>query len=134
MIADLVVNHTSDRHPWFKSARASYTSPYRDFYVWRDEPGEEQAPVFPDQEKSVWTYDERAGQYYLHRFYKHQPDLNVTNPAVRDEIAKVIGFWLEARAVRVPGGRGAVPDRDPGGTRVEDAPAARSARIPARAA
>jgi len=95
VIADLVVNHTSDRHPWFKSARASNTSPYRDFYVWRDEPGEEQAPVFPDQEKSVWTYDERAGQYYLHRFYKHQPDLNVTNRAVRDEIAKVIGFWLE---------------------------------------
>ncbi len=95
VIADLVVNHTSDRHPWFRSARANRDSPYRDFYVWRDEPGPEQEPVFPDQETSVWTYDEKAGQYYLHRFYKHQPDLNVTNPAVRDEIMKVIGFWLE---------------------------------------
>jgi trehalose synthase len=95
VIADLVVNHTSDRHPWFRSARASRDSVYRDFYVWRDEPGPEQEPVFPDQEKSVWTYDEKAGQYYLHRFYKHQPDLNVTNPAVRDEIMKVVGFWLE---------------------------------------
>jgi trehalose synthase len=95
VIADLVVNHTSDRHPWFKSARSSRQSPYRDFYVWRDEPGKEEAPVFPDQETSIWTYDAKAEQYYLHRFYKHQPDLNVTNPAVRDEIAKTIGFWLE---------------------------------------
>jgi trehalose synthase len=96
VIADLVVNHTSDRHPWFRSARASRTSPYRDFYVWRDEPPEQKVDtVFPDQEDSVWTFDERAGQYYLHRFYRHQPDLNVANPAVRDEIAKVMGFWLE---------------------------------------
>jgi trehalose synthase len=96
VIADLVVNHTSDRHPWFRSARASRTSPYRDFYVWRDEPPEQKVDtVFPDQEDSVWTFDERAGQYYLHRFYRHQPDLNVANPAVRDELAKVMGFWLE---------------------------------------
>ena len=96
VIADLVVNHTSDRHPWFQAARASRTSTYRDYYVWRDEPPPEQAEVvFPDQESSVWEYDEKAGQYYLHRFYKHQPDLNITNPAVRDEIAKVMGFWLE---------------------------------------
>jgi trehalose synthase len=95
VIADLVVNHTSDRHPWFRSARSSRSSPYRDFYVWRDEPGKQEAPIFPDKERSIWTYDEKAGQYYLHRFYKHQPDLNITNPAVRDEIAKTIGFWLE---------------------------------------
>ncbi|MGI8535849.1 MAG: alpha-amylase family protein [Mycobacteriales bacterium] len=96
VIADLVVNHTSDRHPWFQAARASRGSKYRDFYVWRDEPPQQQADVvFPDQEDSVWEYDEKAGQYYLHRFYKHQPDLNITNPAVRDEIAKVMGFWLE---------------------------------------
>jgi trehalose synthase len=96
VIVDLVVNHTSDRHPWFRSARASRNSPYRDYYVWRDDPPEQKiATVFPDQEKSVWQYDERAGQYYLHRFYKHQPDLNVANPVVRDEIAKVLGFWLE---------------------------------------
>jgi len=96
VIVDLVVNHTSDQHPWFKAARSSRTSKYRDFYVWQDEPPKEQAEVvFPDQEDSVWQYDEKAGQYYLHQFYKHQPDLNVTNPAVRNEIAKVMGFWLE---------------------------------------
>ena len=97
VIADLVVNHTSDRHPWFKAARSSPNSPYRDFYVWADEPppGAQVAPTFPDQETSVWTLDEQAGQYYLHRFYKHQPDLNVANPKVRDEIIKIIGFWLE---------------------------------------
>ncbi len=96
VIVDLVVNHTSDRHPWFRSARASRNSPYRDFYVWRDDPPDEKvATVFPDQETSVWQYDEKAGQYYLHRFYKHQPDLNVANPGVREEIEKVMGFWLE---------------------------------------
>jgi trehalose synthase len=96
VIADLVVNHTSDQHPWFQSARASRESPFRDFYVWRDEPpAEQQEVVFPDQEDSVWEYDEQAGQYYLHQFYKHQPDLNVTNPRVRDEIVKIMGFWLE---------------------------------------
>jgi trehalose synthase len=96
VIADLVVNHTSNKHPWFRAARASKNSPYRDYYVWQDDPPKEKVQtVFPDQEKSVWQYDEKAGQYYLHRFYRHQPDLNVTNPLVRDEIAKVMGFWLE---------------------------------------
>jgi len=97
VIADLVVNHTSTKHPWFQSARASRESPYRDWYVWRDEPPADgpKGIVFPDQEKSLWEYDEQAGQYYLHRFYKHQPDLDIANPAVRDEIARVIGFWLE---------------------------------------
>ncbi|WP_238334775.1 alpha-amylase family protein [Kribbella amoyensis] len=96
VIADLVVNHTSDQHPWFRSARASRDSPYRDWYVWRDEPppGGDQGVVFPDQETSLWQYDEQAGQYYLHRFYKHQPDLDITNPAVREEILRVLGFWL----------------------------------------
>ncbi|WP_018637814.1 alpha-amylase family protein [Parafrankia elaeagni] len=97
VIIDLVVNHTSDQHPWFRSARSSRDSPYRDFYVWRDEPPEDGPSdvVFPDKEDSVWQYDEEAGQYYLHRFYKHQPDLDVTSPDVRDEIARVLGFWLE---------------------------------------
>ncbi len=97
VILDLVVNHTSDRHPWFRSARASRSSPYRDWYVWVDEPppGADEGIVFPDEETSVWTYDEKAGQHYLHRFYRHQPDLNVANPAVRDEIAKVMGYWLQ---------------------------------------
>jgi maltose alpha-D-glucosyltransferase/alpha-amylase len=96
VIADLVVNHTSSQHPWFQSARSSRESPYRDWYVWRDEPPADgpQGLVFPDKEKSLWEYDEEAGQYYLHRFYKHQPDLNVANPAVRDEIARVLGYWL----------------------------------------
>ncbi|GAB7193051.1 alpha-amylase family protein [Kineococcus sp. NUM-3379] len=96
VIADLVVNHTSREHPWFRQARADRDSRFRGFYVWRDEkPAQEPEPVFPDQEDSVWTFDEEAGQYYLHRFYKEQPDLDVTNPAVRDEVARIMGFWLE---------------------------------------
>jgi trehalose synthase len=96
VIIDLVVNHTSDRHPWFRSARSSPTSRFRDFYVWRDEPGPEpEQVVFPGAETSVWAHDERAGQWYLHHFYRHQPDLNIANPQVRDEIARIAGFWLE---------------------------------------
>lgn len=96
VIVDLVVNHTSDRHPWFVQARRSRNSPYRDFYVWRDEPPEDsRETMFPGQEDGVWEWDERTEQYYLHSFYRHQPDLNVENPRVRDELAKVMGFWLE---------------------------------------
>ena len=96
VIVDLVVNHTSDRHPWFLSARRSVSSPYRDFYVWRDEPPAKQAnTVFPGEEASIWEKDDKSGQYYLHSFYRHQPDLNIANPRVRDEIAKTVGFWLE---------------------------------------
>jgi trehalose synthase len=97
VIADFVMNHTSDQHPWFQSARASRDSPYRDFYVWRDEKPPEQPGdvVFPDQEESNWAWDEQAGQFYLHRFYSHQPDLNVANPEVRDELAQVMGFWIQ---------------------------------------
>ena len=97
VIVDLVVNHTSDQHPWFQAARADPDSRCRNYYVWRDEPPENGPAglVFPDQEESNWEYDKKAGQYYLHRFYKHQPDLNVANPAVRDAIAKIAGFWLE---------------------------------------
>ena len=97
VIADFVMNHTSNRHPWFQAARESRDSPYRDFYVWRDEKPEEKPGdvVFPDKETSNWAWDERAGQFYLHRFYSHQPDLNVANPRVRDELAQVMGFWLD---------------------------------------
>jgi trehalose synthase len=96
VIIDLVVNHTSDRHPWFIEARKSKDNPYRDFYVWRDKPPRgKQELVFPDKEDSVWALDEKTGQYYLHHFYSFQPDLNVTNPKVRDEVAKIMGFWLE---------------------------------------
>ncbi|HEX5782279.1 MAG TPA: alpha-amylase family protein [Solirubrobacteraceae bacterium] len=96
VIADLVVNHTSDQHPWFQSARDP-ESPYHEFYVWADEKPEEKPGdvVFPDQEKSNWEYDRKAKKWYLHRFYSHQPDLNVANPLVRDEIAQIVGYWLE---------------------------------------
>jgi trehalose synthase len=97
VIIDLVVNHTSDRHPWFRAARASRTSEFREFYVWADVPPDEPKAevVFPDAEDSIWTFDEKAGQYYLHHFYAHQPDVNIANPRVRNEIAKIVGFWLE---------------------------------------
>ncbi|GIG27786.1 alpha-amylase family protein [Cellulomonas marina] len=97
VIADLVVNHTSDQHPWFVEARKAKDNPYRDYYVWRSDPPPDTSDqvVFPDQEDSIWELDEATGEWYLHRFYKHQPDLNIANPLVRDEIAKVIGYWLQ---------------------------------------
>jgi Glycosidases len=96
VIVDLVVNHTSDQHPWFKAARRSVDNPFRDYYVWRkDAPGDAKNEVFPGEEVSIWELDEKTGEYYLHSFYRHQPDLNIANPRVRDEIAKTIGFWLE---------------------------------------
>ncbi len=97
VIADLVVNHTSDRHPWFRSARRSTDSPYRDYYVWSatKPPDTSDQVVFPDQESSIWTLDDATGEYYRHRFYRHQPDLNTANPRVRDEIAKVVGYWMQ---------------------------------------
>ncbi len=97
VIVDLVVNHTSADHPWFRSALEGKDSPFRDYYVWRDtEPEDTSAEVvFPDEEGGIWTLDEASGEWYLHRFYAHQPDLNVANPAVRDEITKIMGFWLE---------------------------------------
>ena len=97
VIADLVVNHTSDKHPWFRSARSSKDSPHRDFYVWRsDEPPDTSTQVvFPGEQEGIWEYDEKTEEYFLHRFYKHQPDLNVANPAVRDEVARIMGFWLQ---------------------------------------
>jgi maltose alpha-D-glucosyltransferase / alpha-amylase len=96
VIADLVVNHTSDQHPWFQAARADERSRWRDFYVWADEqPDGPPGVVFPDAEDSNWDYDKVAGKWFLHRFYSHMPDLNIANPRVRDEVNKVIGYWLE---------------------------------------
>jgi trehalose synthase len=97
VIIDLVVNHTSDQHPWFRSARSSKASPYRDFYVWRaqEPPDTSKEVAFPDKENSIWEYDEKTAEWYLHRFYRTQPDLNITDPRVRDEIVKAMGFWLE---------------------------------------
>ncbi len=96
VIVDLVVNHTSDQHPWFRESRSRIDSPKRDYYLWRDEPPKNQPEnVFPGEESGVWELDEKTGQYFLHSFYRHQPDLNIANPQVRDEIARIMGFWLE---------------------------------------
>jgi maltose alpha-D-glucosyltransferase/alpha-amylase len=97
IVLDLVVNHTSDEHPWFTSARSSPESPYRDWYVWSaDEPPDRrQGIVFPGEQTETWTFDEQAKAWYFHRFYAFQPDLNWSNPAVRTEIAKVMAFWLQ---------------------------------------
>ena len=97
VIADIVVNHTSDQHPWFVAARSDRDSPYHDFYVWADErpPDPPGGVVFPDQEDSNWAFDEKAQRWYLHRFYSHQPDLNVANKHVCDELAQILGYWLQ---------------------------------------
>jgi maltose alpha-D-glucosyltransferase/alpha-amylase len=97
VMLDLVVNHTSNQHPWFQAARRDKGSPYRDFYVWSDtQPAHaHEGMVFPGYQDSVWTWDEEAQAYYFHRFYAHQPDLNISNPAVREEICRIMGFWLE---------------------------------------
>src|SRR3954453_20592096 len=89
VLADLVVNHTSIEHPWFQAARGSRDSPYRDYYLWSDDPSDEQGTT-----EDNWTWDEQAGQHYMHRFQPFQPDLNIVNPAVRHQIAKTVGFWL----------------------------------------
>ncbi|MFN8074337.1 MAG: alpha-amylase family protein [Kineosporiaceae bacterium] len=97
VIMDLVVNHTSDEHPWFVSARSDPASPYRDWYVWSEqEPADRfQGMVFPGEQHETWTLDDQAGAWFYHRFYRFQPDLNWRNPAVRAEIRKVMGFWLQ---------------------------------------
>src|SRR5690606_33805036 len=97
VIADLVVNHTSDRHPWFTASRSSTDGPYRDFYVWRadEPPPTKDEVIFPDQEGGIWTKDDRTGEWYRHRFYRHMPDLNTANPLVRDAIAKSMGYWVQ---------------------------------------
>ncbi|HEV2149723.1 MAG TPA: alpha-amylase family protein [Longimicrobiaceae bacterium] len=97
VMIDLVVEHTSDQHPWFQAARRDRDSPYRDFYIWVDDPPEERKhqPIFPGVEEDVWRWDEEAGQYYFHTFYHFQPSLNHANPRVREEVKKIIGFWLQ---------------------------------------
>ncbi len=97
VITDLVLNHTSDQHAWFQSARQGKDNPYHDFYVWSDSDQvyQEARIIFLDTEPSNWTWDESAQQYYWHRFYSSQPDLNYDNPAVREEMLKVAKFWLD---------------------------------------
>ncbi|MES2832926.1 MAG: maltose alpha-D-glucosyltransferase [Pseudomonadota bacterium] len=98
VITELVINHTSDQHPWFQSARqAAPGSPERDFYVWSDNDRAYDGTriIFCDTEKSNWTWDPVANAFFWHRFYSHQPDLNFDNPAVLDAVLKVMGYWLE---------------------------------------
>ena len=98
VITELVINHTSDQHPWFQRARtAPAGSPERDFYVWSDDDAKyaETRIIFCDTEKSNWTWDDVAGAYYWHRFYSHQPDLNFDNPAVLEEILSTMRYWLD---------------------------------------
>ncbi|WP_117191699.1 alpha-amylase family protein [Rhizobium terrae] len=97
VLIDLVVNHTSDEHPWFQEARSDPDSFYRDWYVWSDEKpaNADQGMVFPGVQKSTWTYDKKAKRYYFHRFYMFQPDLNTANPHVQAEILKIMGFWIQ---------------------------------------
>jgi len=97
VIVDLVVNHTSNQHSWFQQARSDKNSKYHDYYVWSENPPKTQPEqlIFPGVEESLWEYDEQADAYYLHHFYKEQPDLNIANPAVREEIYKIMGFWLQ---------------------------------------
>jgi maltose alpha-D-glucosyltransferase/alpha-amylase len=97
VLIDLVVNHTSDQHPWFKEARRDPNSKYRDWYVWsKTKPkNAKSGMVFPGVQKSTWTYDDYAKAYYFHRFYDFQPDLNTTHPEVQAEILKIMGFWIQ---------------------------------------
>jgi len=96
VVTDLVMNHTSDQHPWFQQARSNPDSQYHDYYVWRDDPTEYNGAriIFTDTEVSNWTYDHVAGKHYWHRFFGHQPDLNYDNPAVHREMLDVCRFWL----------------------------------------
>ena len=97
VITDLVVNHTSDQHPWFVEACSSPTSPKRDWYVWSESPDryKEARIIFTDTEKSNWTWSETAQAFYWHRFFSHQPDLNYDNPDVQQAMLDAVDYWLD---------------------------------------
>jgi len=97
VLIDLVVNHTSDQHPWFKEARSDPNSPKRNWYVWSKTRPKHAAEgmVFPGVQKTTWSYDRDAKAWYFHRFYDFQPDLNTSNPEVQAEILKIMGFWIQ---------------------------------------
>ncbi|MDX3659137.1 maltose alpha-D-glucosyltransferase [Streptomyces sp. ID05-26A] len=97
VITDLVLNHTSDAHSWFQQSRQDPTGPYGDYYVWSDDDSaySDARIIFVDTESSNWTYDPVRGQFYWHRFFSHQPDLNFDNPAVQDAMLDVLRFWLD---------------------------------------
>jgi maltose alpha-D-glucosyltransferase / alpha-amylase len=96
IIMDLVLNHTSDEHPWFRAARRDLRSPFRDYYVWSNSDNRfgDARIIFVDTERSNWRLDPGSGQYYWHRFYSSQPDLNFDNPQVQEEMLQVVRFWL----------------------------------------
>jgi maltose alpha-D-glucosyltransferase/alpha-amylase len=96
VIMDLVVNHTSDRHEWFREARGSTESPFHDWYVWSKKrpPNWQSGMVFPGVQERTWTRAPEVGKHYFHRFYEFQPDLNMENPEVREEVRRIMGFWL----------------------------------------
>src|SRR4051812_10580375 len=96
VLVDLVLNHTSDQHPWFQSARADSDSEFRDYYIWTDDPeAHPETNAFPTEQDSPWTFDEAAGRWYLHRFFSHEPDLDVANPRVEEEMWRTVKFWLD---------------------------------------
>jgi maltose alpha-D-glucosyltransferase/alpha-amylase len=97
VVSDLVMNHTSDQHHWFQSARSGPESPVHDYYVWSStgEEYDDARIIFLDYEESNWTYDEKIGKYYWHRFFSHQPDLNYDNPAVHEEMISIMRYWLD---------------------------------------
>jgi maltose alpha-D-glucosyltransferase / alpha-amylase len=96
VLVDLVMSHTSNQHPWFQRSRHDHGSRYRDYYRWSDTKQKEPSEVaFPGEQTSTWTYDDVAGQWYMHRYYDFMPDLNITDPDVLDEMHKVLGLWLE---------------------------------------
>ncbi|MBV9357767.1 MAG: hypothetical protein JO023_19820, partial [Chloroflexi bacterium] len=97
VITELVMNHTSDQHPWFQEARANPEAPAHDYYVWSDtdERYRDARVIFTDTEPSNWAWDRQARRYYWHRFFSHQPDLNFDNPRVRESMFEVFSFWLD---------------------------------------
>ena len=97
VIVEMVLNHTSDQHPWFQESRKSRDNPKRDWYVWSDTDAKYHGVriIFVDTELSNWAWDPVSKEYYWHRFFSHQPDLNYDNPAVREEMWKVMKFWVE---------------------------------------
>ncbi|WP_338608763.1 alpha-amylase family protein [Pelagibacterium nitratireducens] len=123
VIMDLVVNHTSDQHPWFKASRLDSESGYRDFYVWSSAPPPPppgHATMFPGSEDSVWTFDDVAQSYYFHRFYHFEPELNLRNERVRQAICDIADYWLSfgiaglrldaaVPMIREKGQKGAIP-------------------------